>query len=90
MGGTRLEVTLQVVVPAAFSGLAAAMILGISRAIGETMIVAVAAGAGPNFTLIPSWAPRPSPGTSCASRAGICPTTPWTTTASSSWACCSS
>jgi phosphate transport system permease protein len=53
MGGTRLEVALQVVVPAALSGLAAAMILGISRAIGETMIVAVAAGAGPNFTFNP-------------------------------------
>jgi phosphate transport system permease protein len=53
MGGTRLEVALQVVVPSALSGLAAAMILGISRAVGETMIVAVAAGAGPNFTLNP-------------------------------------
>jgi phosphate transport system permease protein len=53
MGGTRLEVALQVVVPAALSGLAAAVILGISRAVGETMIVAVAAGAGPNFTLNP-------------------------------------
>jgi len=53
MGGTRLEVALQVVVPAALSGIAAALILGISRAIGETMIVAVAAGAGPNFTLNP-------------------------------------
>jgi phosphate transport system permease protein len=53
MGGTRLEVALQVVVPAALSGLAAAFILGMSRAIGETMIVAVAAGAGPNFTLNP-------------------------------------
>lgn len=53
MGGTRLEVALQVVVPAALSGLAAALILGTSRAIGETMIVAVAAGAGPNFTLNP-------------------------------------
>jgi phosphate transport system permease protein len=53
MGGTRLEVALQIVVPAALSGLAAALILGISRAIGETMIVAVAAGAGPNFTLNP-------------------------------------
>jgi len=53
MGGTRLEVALQVVLPAALSGIAAALILGISRAIGETMIVAVAAGAGPNFTLNP-------------------------------------
>ena len=39
--------------PAALSGIAAAVIIGISRAIGETMIVAVAAGAGPNFTLNP-------------------------------------
>ena len=53
MGGTRLEVALQVVVPAALSGIAAAIIIGVSRAIGETMIVAVAAGAGPKFTLNP-------------------------------------
>ena len=53
MGGTRFEVALQVVLPAALSGIAAAIIIGISRAIGETMIVAVAAGAGPNFTLNP-------------------------------------
>ena len=39
--------------PAALSGIAAAFIVGISRAIGETMIVAIAAGAGPNFTLNP-------------------------------------
>ncbi|HEX6270754.1 MAG TPA: phosphate ABC transporter permease subunit PstC, partial [Anaerolineales bacterium] len=53
MGGTRFEVALQVVVPAALSGIAAAIIIGLSRAIGETMIVAVAAGAGPKFTLNP-------------------------------------
>ena len=53
MGATRLEVALQVVVPAALSGIAAAIIIGVSRAIGETMIVAVAAGAGPNFTFNP-------------------------------------
>lgn len=53
MGATKLEVALQVVLPAALSGIAAAVIIGISRAIGETMIVAVAAGAGPNFTLNP-------------------------------------
>jgi phosphate transport system permease protein len=53
MGGTRLEVALQIVLPAALSGIAAAIIIGLSRAIGETMIVAVAAGAGPNFTLNP-------------------------------------
>ena len=53
LGGTKLEVALKVVVPAAISGIAAAFIVGISRAIGETMIVAVAAGAGPNFTFNP-------------------------------------
>jgi phosphate transport system permease protein len=53
MGATRLQVALTVVVPAAFSGLAAAYILGISRAVGETMIVAVAAGNQPNLTFNP-------------------------------------
>ena len=53
VGATKLEVALQVVVPAALSGIAAAIIVGISRAVGETMIVAVAAGAGPNFTFSP-------------------------------------
>lgn len=53
MGATKLEVATQIVVPAALSGIAAAIIVGISRAIGETMIVAVAAGAGPNFTFSP-------------------------------------
>jgi phosphate transport system permease protein len=53
LGATKLETALQVVVPAALSGLAAAFIVGLSRAIGETMIVAVAAGAGPVFTFNP-------------------------------------
>lgn len=53
VGATKLEVALQVVVPAALSGIAAAIIVGLSRAVGETMIVAVAAGAGPNFTFSP-------------------------------------
>jgi phosphate transport system permease protein len=53
VGATRLEIALQIVVPAALSGIAAAIIVGVSRAIGETMIVAVAAGAGPNFTFSP-------------------------------------
>jgi phosphate transport system permease protein len=53
MGATKLETAVQIVLPAALSGIAAAVIVGISRAIGETMIVAVAAGAGPNFTLNP-------------------------------------
>ena len=53
MGATRLRTALTVVVPAAFSGLAAALTLGCSRAIGETMVVAVAAGMQPNLTLNP-------------------------------------
>jgi len=53
LGATKLETAVKVVVPAAISGLAAAFILGISRAIGETMIVAIAVGAGPNFTFNP-------------------------------------
>ena len=53
LGATKLEVAVQVVLPAALSGIAAAIILGISRAVGETMIVALAAGAGPNFTFNP-------------------------------------
>jgi phosphate transport system permease protein len=54
MGATRLQTALRVVVPGAFSGIAAAYILGISRAIGETMIVAVAAGMQPNLTFDPT------------------------------------
>ncbi len=53
LGATRLETALRIVVPAAISGIAAAFIVGISRAIGETMIVALAAGAGPNLTFNP-------------------------------------
>ncbi len=53
MGATKLESSLQVVLPSALSGIGAALILGISRAVGETMIVAVAAGSGPNFTFNP-------------------------------------
>ena len=53
MGATRLQTAVKVVVPAAISGLAAAYILGISRAVGETMILAVAAGMQPNFTFNP-------------------------------------
>lgn len=53
LGATKLEVAVQVVLPSALSGIAAAIIIGMSRAIGETMIVALAAGAGPNFTFNP-------------------------------------
>ena len=54
MGATRLQTALRVVVPSAFSGIAAAYILGISRAIGETMVVAIAAGMQPNLTWNPT------------------------------------
>jgi phosphate transport system permease protein len=53
LGGTRFETAVQVVLPAALSGIVAAVILGISRAVGETMIVAIAAGSGPAFTFNP-------------------------------------
>lgn len=53
LGATKFETTIKVVVPAAVSGIIAAFILGVSRAVGETMIVALAAGSGPNFILNP-------------------------------------
>jgi phosphate transport system permease protein len=53
MGATKLETAVRIVVPAALSGLAAAAIVAMSRAVGETMVVAIAAGSGPrNFS---SW-----------------------------------
>jgi phosphate transport system permease protein len=54
MGATRLQTALRVVVPGALSGIAAAYILGISRAIGETMVVAIAAGMQPTLTFNPT------------------------------------
>ena len=53
LGATRLQTALRVVVPAAFSGISAATVLAMSRAIGETMIVAIAAGQQPRLTLDP-------------------------------------
>jgi phosphate transport system permease protein len=53
LGATKLETALKVVLPAALSGITAAFVVAISRAIGETMIVAIAAGAGPKFTFNP-------------------------------------
>ena len=53
LGATKLETVVKVVIPAALSGILAAFIVAISRAIGETMIVAIAAGAGPNFSFNP-------------------------------------
>ncbi len=54
LGSTRLTVSLRVVLPAALSGVVAAIVLGISRAIGETMIVLIAAGGTPNLSLDPA------------------------------------
>jgi phosphate transport system permease protein len=54
LGATKMQTSLRVVVPAAFSGITAAFILAVSRAIGETMIVAIAAGQQPRFT----WDPK--------------------------------
>ena len=54
LGSTRFEVAVKVVFPAALSGIVAAVILGLSRAVGETMIVAIAAGQNPNFSFNPT------------------------------------
>ena len=54
MGATRLQTAVFVVTPAALSGLASSYILGISRAVGETMVVAIAAGMQPSFTFNPA------------------------------------
>ena len=53
LGGTKLAATFRVVLPSAFSGIGASVILGVSRAIGETMIVAIAAGQRPVLTFDP-------------------------------------
>ena len=53
LGATKMQTALQVVVPAALSGITAAFILAVSRAVGETMIVAIAAGQQPRLTANP-------------------------------------
>lgn len=53
LGSTKRQVAVKVVIPAALSGIVAAFVLGISRAIGETMIVTIAAGLQPNLSLNP-------------------------------------
>ena len=54
MGATKAKVATRVVLPAALSGIAASIVLAISRAVGETMIVLLAAGSTPNFTFLPN------------------------------------
>ncbi len=53
LGSTKLETTLKVIVPAALSGIISAFLLAVARAIGETMVVALAAGSSPTFTMDP-------------------------------------
>lgn len=53
MGANRMQTTLRVVFPAALSGIAAAIVLGLSRAVGETMIVTLASGSRPNLSMDP-------------------------------------
>ena len=53
LGATRFEVAMRVVLPAAISGIIASIILALSRAVGETMVVAIAAGMNPTLTLDP-------------------------------------
>jgi phosphate transport system permease protein len=53
LGASRMQVATRVVVPAAFSGIMASFVLGVSRAVGETMIVAIAAGAQPTIAFNP-------------------------------------
>jgi phosphate transport system permease protein len=53
LGSTKLQVSTRVVIPAAISGIVASFVLAISRAVGETMIMLIAAGNNPNFTLDP-------------------------------------
>jgi phosphate transport system permease protein len=53
LGATRVQVSIRVVVPAALSGIVASFLLAVSRAVGETMIVAIAAGQSPRLTLNP-------------------------------------
>ncbi len=53
LGATKLQTTFRAVLPAAFSGIVAACLLGFARAIGETMLVTIAAGQQPNLTLNP-------------------------------------
>ncbi|MFN8943352.1 MAG: PstC family ABC transporter permease, partial [Pseudobdellovibrionaceae bacterium] len=53
LGATKFQTFLFVMIPSAFSGIISAVILGISRALGETMVVAIAAGMQPNLSLNP-------------------------------------
>ena len=74
LGASRMKVSLRVVVPAAVSGIVASFVLGISRAVGETMIVLVAAGQQPNLTFDPRAAVETVSAFIAATGAGDVPT----------------
>ena len=74
LGSTRREVATRIVVPAAVSGITASFVLGISRAVGETMIVLVAAGQQPNLTFDPRQAVETMSAFIAATGAGDVPT----------------
>jgi phosphate transport system permease protein len=74
LGSTKRQVSVRVVIPAALSGIVAAFILGISRAIGETMIVAIAAGGRPNLSANPLEEMQPMTGFIAAAGLGDQPT----------------
>ncbi len=74
LGATRREVATRIVVPAAVSGITASFVLGISRAVGETMIVLVAAGQQPNLTFDPRQAVETMSAFIAATGAGDVPT----------------
>jgi phosphate transport system permease protein len=74
LGSSKLQVSTRIVVPAAVSGIVAAFVLGISRAIGETMIVLLAAGQQPNLTFDPREAVETMSAFIAATGAGDVPT----------------
>lgn len=74
LGSTKLQVSTRIVVPAAVSGIVASFVLGISRAIGETMIVLIAAGQQPNLTFDPKQAVETMTAFIAATGAGDVPT----------------
>ena len=74
LGSTRVQVATRIVVPAAMSGIIASFVLGISRAIGETMIVLIAAGGQPNLTWNPMEAVQTMTAFIAATGAGDVPT----------------
>jgi phosphate transport system permease protein len=74
LGSNKLQVSTRIVVPAAISGIVAAFVLGISRAIGETMIVLLAAGQQPNLTFDPKQAVETMAAFIAATGAGDVPT----------------